>query len=645
MMNELTLLKNHFGYDSFRPGQETVITAITSGRDVLAVMPTGAGKSICYQIPALMLPGLSIVVSPLISLMRDQVEALDEAGVPAAYLNSSLSPAEYGRTMHRLRQGELKLLYLAPERLDKLSTQLLDDFFTDKSSAAGISLVVVDEAHCVSQWGHDFRPSYFVIVDFVDTIKMRLGKRPVLAAFTATATGEVQTDIISALHLSDPLHLVNGFDRPNLYFAVEKVQGKREKNAALLELLAQYSGSRNTVQSGIIYCATRKAVEELSDMLCERGFPATRYHAGLGDDERKRNQDDFIYDRCPLIVATNAFGMGIDKSNVSFVIHYNMPKNIESYYQEAGRAGRDGESANCILLYSPGDVSINEFLIKNNTEDASGEYDSELIQHNLYLLRQMTLYATSTECLRKKLLAYFGESFADNCNNCSACNTETIPTDVSIDAKKIVSCVYRVAQARKQCGKSMILDILQGKSTSRIREQGFENLSTWGIMKDANTERIRFVMDYLIEKDYLYIEGTKYPLLRLGPEYKEVFITDYTLILKIPVAHEKHTYYYNTDTDITNSGITNTGITNANTSNASIAYDENLLAELKKLRTKFAKEAGMPAYIIFSDATLKDMCRKLPQTDAAFLNVSGVGKSKLQKYGAAFMDIINEYKA
>ena len=423
MRDKHEILSERFGYDSFRPGQQEAIDAILGGRDILAVMPTGAGKSLCYQIPAMLLPGMTIVISPLISLMKDQVSALRAAGCPAAFLNSSLSPAEYTRTIAEIRGGEIKLLYIAPERLQRANLPMPDEHESPP-------LVVIDEAHCVSQWGHDFRTSYLEIAGFVASI----GPRPVTAAFTATATPRVKGDIERLLSLRDPVSVTTGFDRPNLFFEVRKPGNKK---AALLE----YVGERKNL-SGIIYCATRKAVEEVHELLSGNGFSAARYHAGLEDVARRRNQDDFIYDRKTVMVATNAFGMGIDKSNVSYVVHYNMPKNIESYYQEAGRAGRNGNLAECVLLYNGQDVRINDYIISGSDED--GEYDRELLARNRELLKQMTYYATGNDCLRRRLLSYFGEKTTSNCNNCSACLTEYEEVDITLEARKIISCVYRL---------------------------------------------------------------------------------------------------------------------------------------------------------------------------------------------------------
>ena len=510
-MDKLTILREKFGYSSFRPGQEEVIDAILAGKDALAVMPTGAGKSLCYQIPALMLDGMTIVISPLISLMKDQVSALKEAGCGAAFLNSSLSGSEYHDTMNEITSGMIKLLYIAPERLQR----------TDMSefAAGNVPLVVVDEAHCVSQWGHDFRTSYLQITKFIKSIK----PRPVVAAFTATATVNVREDICRLLALRKPLSVSTGFDRPNLYFEVQK---PKDKKIALLECL-----KKRKKASGIIYCATRKTVEETCDFLDSRGFKVTRYHAGLVDEERRRNQDDFIYDRKPVMVATNAFGMGIDKSNVSYVIHYNMPKNIESYYQEAGRAGRDGSPADCILLYNGRDVQINKFLITHEEDEETADY--ELQAHNLELLKQMTFYATGHDCLRKRLLAYFGEQMAKNCGNCSNCLAEFEETDVTLEARKIVSCVFRLKQRGRSFGKTMITDILRGSKNEKIIRFGFDTLSTFAIMADTKAHRIRQILDHLIDKGFLYVEEGEYPVVTLG-DAEGLLKEEVSVLMKLP---------------------------------------------------------------------------------------------------------------
>ncbi|MDR2542403.1 MAG: RecQ family ATP-dependent DNA helicase [Treponema sp.] len=537
-MNKDKVLKKIFGYSSFRLGQEEVINAILAGTDVLAIMPTGAGKSLCYQIPALLLEGTTIVISPLISLMKDQVTALQEAGCEAAFLNSSLTGKEYFKTMDKINAGKVKLLYIAPERLQKLQLQKLQlqkseiaDFVNGQSQ---LPLIVIDEAHCVSQWGHDFRTSYLQIANFISGIK----PRPVVAAFTATATVKVREDIRKLLALRTPFAINTGFNRPNLYF---EVQQPKDKKASLLDCLYKRKNS-----SGIIYCATRKTVEETCHLLIRHGFDASRYHAGLDDNERRKNQEDFIYDRKTIMVATNAFGMGIDKSNVSFVIHYNMPKNIESYYQEAGRAGRNGESAHCILLYSGQDVRINQFLITKDEEEEDSSWDyyqsgisrkeihrQKLIKHNLELLKQMTFYSTGNECLRRRLLSYFGESSPAMCGNCSNCLTEYTETDVTIEAQKIVSCVYRLKQRGRSFGKTMIIDILRGSKNEKIKRFGFDSLSTWGLLSDVSVQRVRFIMEHLIDKGYLILEESEYPIVLLG-NVNKILNDEQRVFMKLP---------------------------------------------------------------------------------------------------------------
>ncbi len=610
-IDKFTLLKQYFGHSKFRSGQEALIDALLSGRDVLGVMPTGAGKSICYQLPALLLPGLTLVISPLISLMKDQVTALSQTGISSAYINSSLTPDQYREVFCRTKNGAYKIIYVAPERLTTAD-------FLRLAGETEISLLAVDEAHCVSQWGQDFRPSYLKIAEFVGS----LAKRPVVGAFTATATEVVKADIEKLLLLQSPLRITTGFDRPNLYFDVVR---PKSKDAYLRAFLAGRPG-----QSGIVYCATRKTVESVCGNLRQNGIAATRYHAGLEDAERKQNQEDFVYDRSRVMVATNAFGMGIDKSNVSFVVHYNMPKDIESYYQEAGRAGRDGEKACCVLLFSAGDIQTAKFLINNAEEnEALSEDEQELIRkRDLQRLDQMVAYCKTTGCLRTYLLNYFGENAAANCGNCGNCIGEMVQQDITVEAQKILSSVARVEKKYTfGLGPTLIARMLHGSKEQRVIQLGLDKLPTYGIMHDTDRTQIRDYIDCLIREGYLILTSNEYPVLRMTEQAKQVLFHG-----------EKVLYTWRKQSRAEKTVSSRKGSKAVPTQ-----ADEGLFVTLKALRTKLAQEENVPAYIIFSNAALADMAIKQPRSIAEFLQVTGVGEIKAARYGQAFLEEIHNW--
>lgn len=520
-MDKYQVLKETFGYTTFRQGQERLVDSTLSGRDVLGIMPTGSGKSICFQVPALLFPGITIVVSPLISLMKDQVSALNAAGIHAAYINSSLTEGQFRKAMEFARQGRYKIIYAAPERL-------MTESFLALAQEVPISMVAVDEAHCISQWGQDFRPSYLKIVDFIQQLPMR----PVLAAYTATATKAVKEDILCILGLKNPDVLVTGYDRKNLYFAVEKPKNKTE---ALLEYLR-----RNSEKSGIIYCNTRKTVEEVHQELVQAGYPVVRYHAGLSEEEKKQNQEDFIYDAAPIMVATNAFGMGIDKSNVRFVIHYNMPKDIESYYQEAGRAGRDGEPGECILYYGGQDVKMNEFLIEQQVSNEElGREEQEVIRERNYeRLRKMTFYCFTNECLRDYILRYFGEYGGNYCGNCRNCLTEFQDVDVTEEAAGILNMTLSSGQ---RYGIQAVIDAVHGSDSAKVRQFRLQENPYYGVLKDRTIVRLRQILNDLLVKEYLWLTPGDYPVLKLGEKGRE-FLQEKDsaqVFLKLPKEQEK----------------------------------------------------------------------------------------------------------
>ncbi len=608
MEDKYEILYRYYGYRTFRTGQAELIDAQLMGRDVFGIMPTGGGKSVCYQIPTLVMDGITLVVSPLISLMKDQVSALKNMGIRAAYVNSSLTPQQIRRVLQNIRLQIYKIIYVAPERL-------LTEGFLEAIYDLKIDVLAVDEAHCISQWGQDFRPGYLRIAEFIGLLK----KRPVVSAFTATATKEVRKDIRDFLGLRDPLEVVTGYDRPNLRFEVLKPQKKTE---SLLHLIERRSG-----KSGIIYCSTRKDVEKVYQSLLDKGIPATKYHAGLEDDERRINQEDFVFDRKRIMVATNAFGMGIDKSNVSFVIHYNMPQSIEAYYQEAGRAGRDGEPADCILLYSKGDIMTAKFLIQQPDEnDVLTEEEREAVmKKDLIRLNAMIDYCNTVKCLRGYILEYFGEEKIQQCGNCSSCDAKTEEQDITEYAKMILSCVYRIHDHLGYfLGGALVSGVLCGSKEKRIKELGLDRLSTYGLMKNVQRPEIRELLDELEDQGYLLTDPV-HGGVRLTAEAREVLFHGKTVKRLVQVV-EKPTAPKTSRTV------------------ESVASEE-LLEALKALRTKIAKEENIPLYIVFSNATLQDMARKAPTTLEALLTVSGVGKYKADRYGEAFLALIRKYQS
>ena len=610
MADPHSILKKVFGYDSFRPGQEDIVRRLLDGQDVLAVMPTGAGKSICYQVPALLLPGITIVVSPLVSLMKDQVGALVQAGVAAAFLNNSLTDNQKALMLRRAREGWYKIIYVAPERLEMPGFQR---FAQEKL----ISMVTVDEAHCISQWGQDFRPSYLRIKEFVDS----LPNRPVVGAFTATATARVRDDIRSHLELHQPYEVTTGFDRPNLYFETRRALPS-QKPKELLDLVL-----REGDNAGIVYCSTTKQVDETARLLQSRGIRAAAYHAKLDAEVRRKNQDDFLYDRVQIMVATNAFGMGIDKSNVSFVIHYNMPKNMESYYQEAGRAGRDGEAADCILLYNGQDVRTAEFLIEHSHENDDDSIDEKtrraLIERDMERLRQMTFYATTTDCLRRYILNYFGEKAPVCCGHCGNCDTNFEEVDATMDARKILSCVYRLDERRLHFGKTVVAAVLTGSKSEQIGRFSLHTLSTYGIMSEQTAVRVRQLVDVLLERGLLTADPERYNALFLTKTGNALMRGRGELHIRLPREKKPETV--------------------RRTEELSADVDEKLFEKLRALRTKVAQRAGVPPYVVFSNATLADMAARQPKSEYELLGVRGVGEAKARRYGAEFVDCIRDY--
>lgn len=606
-MDKFSVLKQYFGYDTFREGQETLIDGILGGKDVFGIMPTGSGKSLCFQIPALLMDGITLVISPLISLMKDQVATLNQAGIHAAYLNSSLTASQYFKALALAREGRYPIIYVAPERLET-------EGFLDFALHAKISMVAVDEAHCVSQWGQDFRPSYLKILDFIE----KLPVRPVISAFTATATKEVREDIIDILRLEDPMVVTTGYDRPNLYLGV---QTPKDKYGALKAFVEGHAG-----QCGIVYCLTRKQVEEVSDRLRADGVSVTRYHAGLSDQERRQNQDDFIYDRCQVMIATTAFGMGIDKSNVRYVIHYNMPKSIEAFYQEIGRCSRDGEPGECILYYSGQDVITNQLFIDNNQDNRELDPLTRqlVMERDRERLRKMTYYCFTNECLRDYILRYFGEYGSNYCGNCQNCLTQYETVDVTESARALIGCVEA---CRQRYGVNVILDTVHGANTVKIRQYHMDENPSYGLLSKTPGYRLRQILNHLLLEEYLAVTNDEYAIVKLTEKSARVLQGGEQVLMKMAKEQER--------------SAGEKGEKKAKRSKASGAIlaesDEALFEKLRALRMEIARNEKVPPYIVFSDKTLVSMCVVKPVTKAQMLTVSGVGEFKFNKYGERFL--------
>ena len=603
-MDKNALLQHYFGYGEFRPGQEELVDGILAGRDVFGIMPTGGGKSICYQLPGLMLPGVTLVVSPLISLMHDQVMALKAAGIPGAYVNSSLSFPQLRAVYRNMLLGKYKIIYVAPERLQS-------EGFLEAVLQMNISMVAVDEAHCISQWGQDFRPSYLKIVEFIRL----LPRRPVIAAFTATATERVREDVRRILELQTPVEVVTGFDRPNLYFEVLHPENKEAELLRLLETRRR--------RSGIVYCATRKSVEHLCTYLSDRGYAATRYHAGLEEAERMANQDAFLYDEKTVMVATNAFGMGIDKSNVNFVIHYNMPKSLEAYYQEAGRAGRDGSNADCILLYAPKDVQTCRYFIENGSEneDLTEEQKEAIKKQDYERLEAMTVYCKTRTCLRGWILEYFGQKHPEVCGNCGSCAKEYEKKDITKEAQMILSCVRRIKDhLGYYVGKPTVVRTLQGSREKKTIELGLAEVSTYGLLKTMSANAIKELISRLEDGGYLVTE-LEHQTLRLTEKAAGVLYLGEPVEVLVLKQEEK---LARLDDD---------GMTEE---------ERELFELLRECRSKLARANSVAPFMIFSNATLMDMARKHPTNMTAFKRVSGVGEMKASWYGKDFLKILKK---